>query len=99
MRIIVLTFIFLVLTIIFCDAQRNENEEEEEDDEENQHPLGHMMPLGTSGDFWKVEETSEFPDPVDFFDKYVKPSRPVVFRGMAKQFPSFENFKNDQYLK
>nr|CAB3257799.1 jmjC domain-containing protein 7 [Phallusia mammillata] len=62
-------------------------------------PPGHMQPIGAHAPPLPLAELDTFPGPIEFFDNYVKPSRPVVFRGAAKQFPSFDNWKNDDYLK
>ena len=68
----------------------------------NQKLPGHMEPLGSNMEE-QLEvvslEPEQFPDSLEFFDRFVKPSRPVLFRGMAKRFPSYDNWRNDSYLK
>lgn len=62
-------------------------------------PPGHLKPIGSHVAPLPLDEIDAFPGPVDFFDNYVKASKPVLFKGAAKQFPSFNNWKDDEYLK
>ena len=45
-----------------------------------------------------IEILNELPSPVEFFEKYVKPGKPVVFKDAAKQMPAYKNW-NDEYLR
>ena len=58
---------------------------------------GHLKPLGSHRDPDPVDEVQvdEIPSPQDFYEKYVKPSRPLVFRGAAKKFPAFTKWTDD----
>ena len=60
---------------------------------------GHMMPIGSNSELLDVEVRDVLPGPTEFYNNYVRPSRPVLFRGLAKRFASFENMKSDAYLK
>jgi len=46
-----------------------------------------------------IDVRHTWPNPIEFFETYAKNGKPVLFRGLAKGFPSFENFRNDNYLK
>nr|XP_002126999.2 jmjC domain-containing protein 5-like [Ciona intestinalis] len=62
-------------------------------------PPGHMQPIGSHTPPMSIEERNDFPDPIELFDNYVSPGKPVLFKGAAKKFPSYYNWKNDTYLK
>ena len=34
----------------------------------------------------------------EFFNKYLRKSKPVYIKGLARQWPAFENWRNDSYL-
>ena len=61
---------------------------------------GHMQPLGSHRPADPVDEVEVdgMPSPQEFWEKYVKVSRPLVFRGAAKRFPAFTKWTDD-YLK
>ena len=61
-------------------------------------PLGHMQELGSHSDPLPVEERWDFPHPHEFWEKYVKGSRAVVFREAAKRSPAFTKW-TEEYLK
>ena len=61
-------------------------------------PLGHMQELGSHADPLPVEERWDFPHPHEFWEKYVKGSRAVVFREAAKRSPAFTKW-TEEYLK
>ncbi len=46
-----------------------------------------------------VEESEEIPDAKTFFEKYVLPSRPIVFRGAAKKSNAFSHWTEDFLVK
>ena len=79
------------------EAQLNIGSKSPEDLKAPELP-GHLKPLGSSLDPLEVETRTDFPNPIQFFDKYVKTSKPIIIRGIAKTFPSFERMKNDSYL-
>ena len=60
---------------------------------------GHLQPLGSQvppvGD---VLTLAEIPSPQEFFDKFVKPGKPVVFKGAATKTPAYELWTDD-YLR
>ncbi|XP_070561489.1 2-oxoglutarate and iron-dependent oxygenase JMJD4-like [Ptychodera flava] len=62
-------------------------------------PEGHLLPLGShqppEGD---IEEIDTIPSPMEFYDRYIKPSKPVIFKGAAKMSPGFYLW-NDDYLR
>jgi len=60
---------------------------------------GHLQPLGSHRPPMHVDVLFSQLDPIEFFDNYVKASKPVLFKGAARSFPSFMVWKNDSYLK
>ena len=58
-----------------------------------------MQPLGSNMSPLPVEVRNNWPDPIEFFEKYSREGKPVLFRGLAKEFPSYQNLRNDSYLK
>lgn len=97
-----LVLILLMSTLCFAQQEDEDEEEEDEDmedmeDDENP-PKGHLEPIGNSGISWQVDEVTELPDPITFYEKYVVRSKPVIFRGLAKKYPSFDNLRSDKYL-
>jgi lysine-specific demethylase 8 len=65
----------------------------------NDHLTGHLKPLGSQvppvGDVLTI---SEVPSPQEFFDEYVKPGKPVLFKGAATTTPAFKLWTDD-YLR
>lgn len=61
-------------------------------------PKGHLKPLGSHRAPDKIEERYDIPTPLEFWNKYVKVSRPVVFRGAATYSKAFDLW-TDKYLK
>ena len=62
-------------------------------------PPGHLQPLGSHQSPLNVDVQDNQLGPLEFFDNYVKPSRPVLLKGAAKTFPSFNLLNSDAYLK
>ncbi|XP_078482835.1 bifunctional peptidase and (3S)-lysyl hydroxylase Jmjd7-like isoform X3 [Ciona intestinalis] len=62
-------------------------------------PPGHMQHIGSHMPPMPIEERDDFPNPIEFYDNYVAPAKPVVFKGVAKKFPNFNNLRNDSYLR
>ncbi|XP_078483446.1 bifunctional peptidase and arginyl-hydroxylase JMJD5-like [Ciona intestinalis] len=62
-------------------------------------PPGHMQHIGSHMPPMPIEERDDFPNPIEFYDKYIAPAKPVVFKGVAKKFPNFNNLRNDSYLR
>ena len=64
-------------------------------------PPGHMQPLGSHRPPDPVEEfyVDNLPTPEEFWRKYVKPSKPVVFRGAAKKSPGTWLWTDEYLLK
>jgi hypothetical protein len=62
-------------------------------------PVGHLQPLGShrQPDNNLFDETNEWPSPEEFWNKYVKPSRPLILRGAAKYSKAFTEW-TDEYL-
>ncbi|KAL8607664.1 hypothetical protein ACOMHN_039338 [Nucella lapillus] len=62
-------------------------------------PEGHLRPLG-----WqrrpdgKVKEVEEMPNTREFYNEYVQPSKPIVFRAGIKDAPALTKWENDTYL-
>ena len=66
---------------------------------ETNFPRGHLLPLGSHADPDSVPEYSpgKYPTPEEFWKKYVKPSKPAVFRGATKGWGGFTKW-TDEYL-
>ncbi|BFZ20273.1 hypothetical protein BsWGS_23312 [Bradybaena similaris] len=61
-------------------------------------PAGHLMPLGQQRrPDSPIHEVTEMPGIREFFEKYVKPSKPAVFRQSVTQAPAYEKW-TDKYL-
>ncbi|UJR27911.1 hypothetical protein I4U23_009172 [Adineta vaga] len=61
---------------------------------------GHLKPFGSSGPFEKIDQiTNEFPEPIEFFDKYVSQSRPVVFRHVLNHERHLSLWNSDENIK
>lgn len=61
---------------------------------------GHMQPLGMHRDsegHVDIFEADQLPSAAEFFNKYVKPRRPALFRNAAKVSPAFTKW-TDEYL-
>ena len=61
-------------------------------------PPGHLKPFGEHAEPMPLEEMEDIPDAKTFLEKYVFPSRPVVFRNAAKKFPAYKLW-TEEYLK
>ena len=46
-----------------------------------------------------LEETEDIPDARTFFEKYVLPMRPIVFRNAAKKFGAFSKWTEEYLVK
>merc|ERR1739838_533838 len=71
----------------------------EEEPVDGENVPGHMLPLGAKTELLPVDVLTEFPDASEFFEKYVIPSRPVLFRGAAKQLPCYEHMRSEEFLR
>eukprot|EP00794_Sanderia_malayensis_P019468 gene19468-21391_t len=60
---------------------------------------GHLKPFGAHTSPEPVEESEIIPDAKTFFDQYVLPSRPIVFRGAAKKFKAYSLWTEDYLVK
>eukprot|EP00794_Sanderia_malayensis_P015359 gene15359-16936_t len=61
---------------------------------------GHLKPLGIQGTVRsEVETVSLTSSGNDFYRKYVRLSRPVLYKNSASQWPAFKNWQNISYLK
>lgn len=66
---------------------------------DSDHPPGHFKPLGSHQDPEEpITELHEAPLPQEFFENFVKPGKPALFRGAAKKMPSFSLW-TDEYLR
>ena len=64
------------------------------------YPPGHMKALGSHRPPVKngVDVLDSVPSPLEFFDKYVKEGKPVLFRGASKNMKAFKLW-SDEYLR
>ena len=62
-------------------------------------PRGHLQPLGGHADPDPVPEFNpgSYPTPEEFWKKFVKPSKPAVFRGATKSWGGYTKW-TDEYL-
>ncbi|KAK3729606.1 hypothetical protein QZH41_016172 [Actinostola sp. cb2023] len=61
-------------------------------------PHGHLQPLGEHQPPEKpITVTEILPSPREFFENYVKPGKPLIFRGAAKKTPPYARW-TDEYL-
>ncbi|XP_035668201.1 bifunctional peptidase and arginyl-hydroxylase JMJD5-like isoform X1 [Branchiostoma floridae] len=61
-------------------------------------PHGHLQPIGNQvPPVGMVEVLQDVPHPRDFYHKYVKPGKPVVFKDAAKETAAFKLW-TDEYL-
>lgn len=65
----------------------------------DQHPPGHMEPLGSHMSPNFVEETEMFLDPYSFYHNFVDPKWPVVFKGLILETDAYKNWQDDNYLR
>lgn len=66
---------------------------------ENQVPKGHLQPLGSHqppDEFLEIAQ--EVPKPEHFFNRYVLPGVPLLFKGAAKSIPAYSKW-TDEYLR
>jgi hypothetical protein len=67
--------------------------------EENQFPKGHQKQLGSHrAPEGKAEELLQMPTPSLFYNNYVAKSKPVIFKGAAKESDAFKLW-TDNYLR
>lgn len=65
------------------------------------HPKGHLQPLGRHRPpVGSIEERASFPTPLEMFEKYVRGSKPVIFRGILEKgmLPAYKLW-TDSYLR
>ena len=65
----------------------------------NDHLTGHLKPLGSQvepiGDVLTIDTV---PSPQEFFEQYVHPGKPVLFKGAAAETPAYKLW-TDEYLR
>ena len=67
--------------------------------EENKFPKGHQERLGShQPPEGNIEELWRMPTPSVFYENYVAKSKPVIFKGAAKESDAFK-FWTDKYLR
>ena len=59
---------------------------------------GHMQPIGSHMAPILINVTDTFPDPLSFYNNYVKPQWPVIFRGLILTTDAYKNWQSDSYL-
>ena len=65
--------------------------------EKNVPATGHLLPLGSHTSPSEVEERFDVPSAKEFMERYVFPSKPVVFRSILKNSPMLEKW-TDEYI-
>ena len=68
--------------------------------EELKH-FGHLGKLGEQGEILRgqIDELEFFPNGKDFYEHFVRKRKPLVMKGVAKQWPAFEHWKNESYMR
>ena len=91
--------VVLILALQYASANENEQKESTPDSGAGKLPPGHLKPLGyhrpAEG---PIDAVEEFPEPQEFYEKYVKPGIPVLFKGLAKRMQNF-NEMTDAILR
>ena len=91
----------VLLTMHWAGAQPDQNQgklEDSPDHNANSPPVGHLKPFGAHRPAeGNIDQVSGFPEPTDFYEKYVKPSKPVLFKHAATGIPAFQLW-TDSYL-
>ena len=61
----------------------------------------HLGKLGEQGKTLRgeIDELDYFPNGKDFYDNFVRKRRPLIIRGAAKQWPAFEYWKNESFMR
>lgn len=60
---------------------------------------GHNQPFGYHARQWhRIDTMYEHPSPEEFYEKYMRTSRPLVIRGGASQWPAIEKWRNLTYV-
>ena len=59
---------------------------------------GHLKPFGEGRPSHPVEQIDYFPTAKQFFKNYVKASKPVKMKGVAKMSPAFDKWTDDYFL-
>lgn len=69
-------------------------------DEELKH-FNHLGKLGEQGKIirGKIDELDYFPNGKDFYEHFVRKRLPLVIRGAARQWPAFQYWKNETYMR
>ncbi len=60
---------------------------------------GHMQPLGSHSEPELVPMLAHIPSPLEFREKYVKPGKPVVMKGVMAETEVLGNWQSDDYLR
>lgn len=84
---------FLLVFSLFYSIQNNFANEFEDS-----FSKGHLEPLGSHRAPDAIEERDDIPTALEFWNNYVKISKPVVFRGAAKHSKAYKLW-TDEYLK
>lgn len=65
----------------------------------NEHLPGHLQPLGLqTPPVGGVLTVNNIPSPEEFFYQFVKPGKPVLFKGAASKTPAYQQW-TDNYLR
>ena len=63
------------------------------------HPPGHMQPLGSHMPPIPLDVLDTYPEPLPFYSNYVKRNWPVKLEGLFKTVDAVKNWQNDEYLR
>ena len=61
----------------------------------------HLRKLGEQGEILRgqIDELDYFPNGKDFYENFIRKRKPLIIRGAAKQWPAFEYWKNETYMR
>jgi lysine-specific demethylase 8 len=102
------TFVLLLQgigSLIVADAfdrhELNNNDSPVALSEEELKQFNHLGKLGEQGEILhgKVDELDYFPNGKDFYEHFVRKRKPLIIRGAAKQWPAFNSWKNETYMR
>lgn len=95
--------LLVVLCTTHClssdDFHTSSSELDDTSSETETYPAGHLEPLGAHRPAeGHIDIVEGFVEPEIFYEEYVKPSKPVVFKNAALGIPAFSSWSDD-YLR
>lgn len=113
-EVFVSSLILFTIVVVILQSESNQNLTEafdrsslnNEDDitplsEEELKYYNHLGKLGQQGKLIKgdIDELGYFPNGKDFYEYFVRKRKPLIVRGAARQWPAFELWRNETYMR